>query len=414
MPDEPSTKRKGNIGEFFALDYDAWPAVCGLGPNAAVAYVTLARFTGRDNRRTAASVQAIEAHTGMARTRAQESINELIRARLVERVPESPRTRPRYIMRSWREAFPDVKGSNAWFATVLGRLPKLGTYSSKAWPTRDSDVTAARVAGLILRSGNGSWHVNEPDTERNLAWLPNAFVTGTSAGEVPPLRRLRETGTVDALRLVVDLYAVHHLTDDGGVSPRVVWKPWERHIIATTEHYNILGFTKQQGDFDGKPGPIYGTFNVESRAWNGFAASSGNAWKTMHTVENLGLVESVTTLFDGPEGEPMFSIAHEPLADAPDANAIRACGTHALFAAEAWGGATAAQWCGKQPGDYHMLMVPRHVETATLRGIFRLRYRPRTNATARWWGRLMSTTEAWTAKFRELAGHQQYEREGTG
>ncbi len=414
MDDEKNAKGKGSVGEFFAVEYDAWPAVCGLGPNAAVAYVVLARFTGRDNTHTAASVQAIEKYTGMARGRAQESIDQLIRARLVERVPESPRTRPRYIMRSWCDAWPDVKGSHACFNVVLSRLSKLGTYNSKQWPTLESDVRAARVAGLILLSGNGSWKANDPSTERNLVWMPNTFVTGTSAGEVPPLRRLRETGAVDALRLVVDLYASHHLADDGGVSPRVVSQPWERHVIATTEHYSVLGFTRPTKMFDGKPGPITGEFYVESRAWNGFKASGGDAWKTMNTVARLGLVEVVTTLFEGPEGEPMFSINHEPLADAPDANAIRACGTHALFAAEAWGGNTFAQWHDNHPETQHALMVPRHVENATLRGIYRLRYRPRTNATARWWGRLMNTTEAWTAKFRELSEHQQVDRRNTG
>ena len=410
MDDEKNAKGKGkgSVGEFFAVEYDAWPSVCGLGPNAAVAYVVLARFTGRDNTHTAASVQAIEKYTGMARGRAQESIDQLIRARLVERVPESPRTRPRYVMRSWRDAHADIVTAHLPAVEAVRR----GEVHGKRAPSKE-ELAATRDAGLILPSGNGSWKANDPSTERNLVWMPNAFVTGTSAGEVPPLRRLRETGTVDALRLVVDLYAAHHLADDGGVSPRVVSQPWERHVITTTDHYGVLGFTRSKGMFNGKPGPISGSFNNQSRAWNGFNAS-GDAWKTMDTVQRLGLVEVVTTLFEGPEGEPMFSIKHEPLADAPDANAIRACGTHALFAAEAWGGNTFAQWRDNHPEEQHALMVPRHVENATLRGIYRLRYRPRTNATARWWGRLMNTTEAWTAKFRELSEHQQVDRRNTG
>lgn len=407
MTDENKKGSKGSGGEFFALDYDAWPAVCGLGQNAAVAYVVLARFTMRDNTHTAASVQAIEKYTGMARIRAQEAINALINARLVERVPESPRTRPRYILRSWHDAHPDVKGRKACFYNVLGRLGQLGTYSRKAWPTLDSDVADARDAGLILHSGKSSWKANDPSAERNLVWMPNAFVSGTSAGEVPPLRRLRETGTVDALRLVIDLYATHHLADDGGVSPRVVWQPWERHVIATTEHHNILGFTQpkqEDGQFIG------GKFNVESRAWNGFEAIGSKAWDSMHAVERLGLVEVVTTLFDGPEGEPMFPINHEPASTSTDAVLINRCGLAAHMAAETWGGAAVQKWWGDHPGDKHLLMAHRHVQNATLRGIYRLRYRPHTKATARWWGKLVNVTEAWVAKFNELAQHPQHDR----
>lgn len=362
MTAEAPRKGKGNVGEFFALDRDAWPAVCGQGLNAAVAYVVLARFSGRDNVHTSASVQAIEGYTGMGRERAREAIKALIDARLVDLVPESPRTRPRYILRPCRDVW--------------------------------NDTTAARAKRLPT-----------PSAERNLAWLPNAFVTG-AASEVPPLKRLRETGNVEPLRLVVELYAAHHLNDDGGVSTRVVWQPWERHLIAETEHYRVLGFTRPQG----KNGPITGMFNDKSRAWR----ECTDAWKSMGTIAALGLVEVVTTVFDGPEGEPVYPVAFEPMTEAPDAKAIRACGLWAKEAAEVWGGERVLEWCGEHQGEHHVLMLPRHVAEASLRGVYRLRYRPRTNATARWWGKLMRNTEAWTAKFRDLTMHPQYERESTG
>lgn len=405
-------KRRG-IGEFFAVDYGAWPAVCELGLNAATAYVVLARFSGRDNTHTAASVQAIEAHTGMARERAKEAIATLIKARLVELVPESPRTRPRYLLRAWGDVYRDRTPEHA---TTIKHAPQASRYTTKrthygggqrAWPTKETDIAAAARAGMILRSQD-SWEVNAPGAERDLAWMPNAFVTGAGS-EVPPLRRLRETGTVDALRLVVDLYAAHHLVDDGGVSCRVVWQPWERHVIAVTEDYNVLGFTRPKRK-DGSPNG--GAFNTLSRAWNGFSATGGKPWDSMRAVERLGLVEVVTTLFDGPDGEPVFPVHHEG-SDTDDARAINACGHYAIDAARAWGSDAVAQWEAQQR-DYHLLMAPRHMTAATLRGVYRLRYRPRTNATARWWGKLRDTTETWTRKFNELAEHTQHDRRSSG
>ena len=79
MTDEtPRKGRSKGTGDFFAVDYGAWPAVCGQGLNAAVAYVVLARFSGRDNMHTAASIQAIEKYTGMGRERARASVDALI------------------------------------------------------------------------------------------------------------------------------------------------------------------------------------------------------------------------------------------------------------------------------------------------------------------------------------------------
>ncbi len=52
-------------GRFFAIYKDQWPKVCALGLNPAVAYLVMACGTGRDNRRTVWSVNAIEKYSGV-------------------------------------------------------------------------------------------------------------------------------------------------------------------------------------------------------------------------------------------------------------------------------------------------------------------------------------------------------------
>jgi hypothetical protein len=59
----------GAISGFFAGDRRTWARVCGLGLNRAVAYLVLARGTGKSNRQTAWSVQAIETYTAISRVK---------------------------------------------------------------------------------------------------------------------------------------------------------------------------------------------------------------------------------------------------------------------------------------------------------------------------------------------------------
>ena len=65
-------------GEFFAIDKRTFEAACELGLNPAVAYLTIARGTGRDNAASFWSVNAIEEHTGISRPKAHAAIHLLI------------------------------------------------------------------------------------------------------------------------------------------------------------------------------------------------------------------------------------------------------------------------------------------------------------------------------------------------
>ncbi len=68
---EDSPDGKGSKGQFFLVD---WRCVedatrYGDGVNAAVAYIALARFTGRDQMTTLAGMTAIHERTGLSRGR---------------------------------------------------------------------------------------------------------------------------------------------------------------------------------------------------------------------------------------------------------------------------------------------------------------------------------------------------------
>src|SRR5215510_2164856 len=89
----------GKMSGFFAVDRRSWARVCGLGLNCAVAYLVLARGTGRNNRETSWSVQAIEKYTSIARSRAHNAIRTLLRDGVVQQLKAG--TRPKYDLRPW-------------------------------------------------------------------------------------------------------------------------------------------------------------------------------------------------------------------------------------------------------------------------------------------------------------------------
>ena len=167
-------------GEFFAIDRRAWAKVCSLGMNPAVAFVVLARFSGRDNRTTSASTHAVETYTGIARSRARKAIDNLIAARLVKEKPGSTAARPLY------DLYPST-------------------------------------------------------TKPEWLWLPNAIVTG-AAKEAPPVELIRQTQDVGTLRRSVDLYGAQNLREENGIDRRFLWKTHERERLAEHRQFVIWGF----------------------------------------------------------------------------------------------------------------------------------------------------------------------------
>ena len=160
----PRQRKADGRGHFFAVDARTWGHVCAQGMAPACAYLVLARFSGGDNATTKASVQAIEKHTAISRRHARAALDALVAAKAIEQ-STTPRGFPLYKLRAWREVSPT--------------------------PVAESDAP--------------QW-----------VWLPNQLVTGTTAGEVPPVERVRQTGDVGALRLLVDLYNAHDLAGDWG------------------------------------------------------------------------------------------------------------------------------------------------------------------------------------------------------
>ena len=77
--------------------------------------------------------------------------------------------------------------------------------------------------------------------EGNIAWLPHSFITGTSAGECPPIKLLRQTSSEDTLRLMLDIYWRQDIVNEGGFS--FIYRAFDRsEKIADSSAFSIYAF----------------------------------------------------------------------------------------------------------------------------------------------------------------------------
>lgn len=181
------TPRRKPIGNFFAIAPLAWARACALGLNAAVAYLVLAAFSGRDNTWTLAGYNAVETHTGISRGRAHEAVQRLEEGGLLS--SRDPGTLRRYFL----------------------------------------------LHGLVADPG----HYDDP-TASGLIWLPRALVDGT-AGEAP-LERIRMRQDVRLLRFFIDLYDAQHLIEEGGLPWRAMRCSYAKVRVGEWGPYTVVGY----------------------------------------------------------------------------------------------------------------------------------------------------------------------------
>jgi hypothetical protein len=223
---------------FFAVDRRTWARVCGLGLNRAVAYLVLVRGTGKTNRETAWSVQAIETYTGISRSRAHAGVAALIKDGLLRKLRDG--TRPKYELVPWHI----IPGTDP--------RPPLSSYDQSVvdkalqgkkitgWDKRT--IADAVNQGWLADHGGGKYSIApRPDTDPDWIWLPNELVT-SAAGETAPVELIRQTQDIMTLRLFIDLYDAQNLRDDGGISRKITWQRYERVKIGQQGPQVVWGF----------------------------------------------------------------------------------------------------------------------------------------------------------------------------
>lgn len=148
MPEEKKTK-----DGIFIVGKAEFIAACGIGMNAAVALLIMARGSQGNNRTTSWSCKAISERAGITRARAEKAVDQLIQHGLAEKIRDG--SRPQY-------------------------------------------------------------HLELSDDADSYIYLPNSIVDGVGA-EVPPVERIRQTMDVNNLFTFVLLYFLQDIDNEHGL-----------------------------------------------------------------------------------------------------------------------------------------------------------------------------------------------------
>lgn len=335
-------------GHFFQIDRDAWNRVASQVLNASVAYLVMACGTGRDNRTTAWSVNAIEKYTGIGRSLAKRAIDAL------QAIGAATQTQggkhPRYCLKS------------------LLHMDKVAEPNRKKWP-------------------------DEPDP--HWIWLPNSLVTG-AVGERPPIERVRALQDVRTLQQLVAAYDTHDLAENGGIHWRNVRMGYKRTRLTERGVWVLWGFDSETNEA-WPAQSLWDPFRQGEDKW-GKERSRSDFWESWNNLIKLGLLERVPHLIEADSNEAAM-ICPCP-GDTDDGTpAEKALGNAAREAAEVMLGAH----MGHLIDDHNAVIpIPEGFPKVEMVGIYRLRYRPHTAKTAAWIAK-SEGHEEWRSRFEALA-----------
>ena len=350
----------------------------------------MARGTGRDNARTQWSVNSIEKRTGIFRPNANKAVKDLLDRGIWKRTRDGKHPIYEAVPGNQIPGAPFTAGEQAAIAVIRGGIP----YELN--PT----VEALIARGIAEKRPQGPQFVlNEAAitalTEPLLVWLPNALIDG-AAGEVPPVELIRQTRSLPALRLLIELYAVQFLPNYGGVPRDLLKVVFDREKVGEQGTFVVWGFRANHMSSDRKLGTPFLTGKTEA---NGRSDTAWKAsfWPAVDNLVDLGLVEKVGMLLDGDDDEA--EIIH-PYAMRGGEAAERELAVAANRVAESMLTEGQVNWARKN--GYHLVPVRRHIANATMVEVFRLKYRPHTSATAAWYAEMQTTTGKHLAHYQAM------------
>jgi hypothetical protein len=416
-PARPKLSSEG----FFRVDRRAWAYVCKLGMNAAVAYLVIGSGTRGAQRNSRWSTHAIEVRTGISRARAAEAIQKLEWAGVIRRDPDSKPSSPRYTLRHPHEIrrcegyVPALSREEQDFHTLLGEnwveVPSSidpGDPDDQENWDRWMTETPLRQAELLVLSGHaerypggGRYRALQSNVATKPDWifLPNSLIEGI-AEEVAPVELVRQTADVATLRLLVDLYRVHHLYQDGGIHFSRLSKRYDRYRVGYWGQFAVWGFkpiragSLVQASLLAEVGGVHDTEAQQQAALRAFRGC-------LERLLQLGLVQWIDHLVytDNDEGEILHPLPLRPTDRAVEHQLT----TAARRVAEVMLSSRKLAWA-ESKGFVALVPVKRHIEAVQLVGIARLRYRPWTAPTKAFVDRDQEW-QAITRQFQDLGDH---------
>lgn len=245
------------------------------------------------------------------------------------------------------------------------------------WATAESAIATLEASSLVKVIGGSKARPRRSiSQEGDLLWLPNAIVDGVP-GASSPLARIRSTQEVMVLRLLVELYGEQNLAENGGIDPSVYYQTYTRESFFEWGAFTIWGFDLEQTYLRSGSTVFSPHITQPGKSKKSAELDTRNLWERLGTLHDLGLLVWIPYLYDGPKGEPMHplvfdsGVAFEEELYQDCMSAVERCLPEAL---------------SEKVYDYNIVApVYRQISHVTVRGVARLRYRPKTSITGAWW-----------------------------
>lgn len=194
------------------------------------------------------------------------------------------------------------------YARGTGKANTESSWSRKAL-TKYTSITRGKAkiaqdvlldSGLVEQQRGGKNPkfklIFEPEGEK--VWLPNSFVT--LIDECALLERIRQTGDVQCLRLLVDCYAVSNIADEGGVPYSAFYDGYTKTKIAESGQFDVWGFNQDTT-------ACYTDHRIVAPHVTPQKESDGNGLRDffdrVRTLKDVRALEKVPVLFDAKDGQ---------------------------------------------------------------------------------------------------------------
>lgn len=405
-------KKKGT--GFFSVDRRIWAKVCDLGMNEAVAYLVLACGTGGDNRSTSWSSTALHKYAGVTFERGVATIKWLVREGYILHARKHTKAKPRYRLTPWAEFMqrgfvPYLSSLTAPEKAYLDSLPNEGCFEGpdKRRKRQREWFESLVYYDFVWETGHGEY-TRDLSPESDPIWLPNTIVTGTAKGEDSPIKRLRRSGDVWALRLFVDLYHSQNLRDDGGISPRVLRWNFSRKQIGQQGIHTIWAFKPASCPTVDRYTDLFSIHFHKDRKQP--EETEHPFWVNVELLKKLGLIHFIPHLWesDSHHAEIIYPYgmgwSGEEVIERKLGESAHRAGCKMAFGPKRDEAAN--------EGFHWFAPVPSTIPDCVLIGIARLRYRPHTKRTRAWYAQLHETGSELIRIFDNLSGISKLESTG--
>lgn len=375
----------GARGKFYAIDAGCWWEAAKLGRNTLAALNVLACGTGRDNRTTEWSANAVAKYAGMRTAAAKELLGHLQAHGLADCIKAG--RKPRYKLRTWRE----IRAARERDSSAAADLLKLNGQTPKLEGEKLSTARSLSQEGLLNEPESGIFEAARP----SWIWLPNELVTGAGI-ETPPIKRLLRAKCENSLALMGAFYAAHDLVESYGVDPLLTWQQHDLELVRDVAQWNVYQYAAGGRIW------VSGEHKDLSQFYSSIVGGnkSGKFFEAMGTVTDSGLASWKPVVLAGPReyGELMHPLDEELGSLADDA------AQSLLFESDLR---------NTDPGS---LLIPilREIEAPTVLSVLRMKYRPKTSFTAAWIARDRNGRPSWTDHYQAIYSQGYRIRENSG